>query len=293
MQRALVVAAVLLAILWCSAWWPAHPWLAVVGAVLLLFGYALVLALELVLLATAGHEPATPRPRLPQLLAAWGAEVAHDLRVFAWRQPFAWRRVADHLPTEAAGRPGVVFVHGFVCNRGFWTPWLQQARQRGVPFVAVNLEPVFGSIDDYAGTIEQAVVRVTAATGRAPVLVCHSMGGLAARAWSRRHAGTARVAHVVTIGTPHHGTWLARFSRLPNGRQMQVGGDWLDELHRDGVPAPGTFTCWYSNCDNVVFPPSTATLAQADNRLVQGVAHVQLAFHPRVMRETWDLLQQP
>jgi triacylglycerol lipase len=41
---------------------------------------------------------------------------------------------------------------------------------------------VFGGIDDYAPLIEQAVQQVTQATGRPPLLVCHSMGGLAARA---------------------------------------------------------------------------------------------------------------
>ena len=34
---------------------------------------------------------------------------------------------------------------------------MRRLRRRGVPFVAVNLEPVFGSIDSYAATIEAAV----------------------------------------------------------------------------------------------------------------------------------------
>ena len=44
------------------------------------------------------------------------------------------------------------------------------------------------------------------------------------------------------------------------------------------------FTCWYSNCDNIVFPASTAALAGADNRFVDGLAHVQMAFDPGVMQ---------
>jgi triacylglycerol esterase/lipase EstA (alpha/beta hydrolase family) len=185
----------------------------------------------------------------------------------------------------------VVFVHGFVCNRGFWTPWLARLAGGRHAFVAVNLEPVFGSIDAYAPIVEQAVARVTDASGLAPVLVCHSMGGLAARAWLRSGAHAARVHHVVTIATPHRGTWLARHSRLRNGRQMALGSDWLRQLEADvaGQPQP-PFTCWYSNCDNVVFPASTATLPNADNRLVVGAAHVDLAFHPKVMDATLALL---
>jgi hypothetical protein len=51
------------------------------------------------------------------------------------------------------------------------------------------------------------------------------------------------------------------------------------------------FTCWYSNCDNIVFPTSTAMLPGADNRLLRGAAHVQLAFVPEVMHATLDLLK--
>jgi triacylglycerol esterase/lipase EstA (alpha/beta hydrolase family) len=113
------------------------------------------------------------------------------------------------------------------------------------------------------------------------------MGGLVARAWLRKHGGTGRAAHVVTIGSPHHGTWIARFSRVVNGHQMRIGCTWLREL---GAPAPHVpFTCWYSNCDNVVFPASTATLQGADNRLIAGAGHIDLAFRDDVMAHTFAL----
>ena len=43
-----------------------------------------------------------------------------------------------------------------------------------------------------------------AASGKL-VLVTHSMGGLAARAYLKRH-GSARVAKLITLACPHHGT---------------------------------------------------------------------------------------
>ncbi|RYF44710.1 MAG: alpha/beta fold hydrolase, partial [Comamonadaceae bacterium] len=142
-------------------------------------------------------------------------------------------------------------------------------------------------IDAYVATIEQAVRRVETLTGRPPVLVCHSMGGLAARAWWRAHGVDGRVARIITIGSPHHGTWLARFSRMPNGRQMRQRNAWLAalELSETRRPLPPC-TCWYSNCDNIVFPARTASLPHADNRLLPGVAHVALAFHPAVIADT-------
>ena len=183
-----------------------------------------------------------------------------------------------------------MFVHGFVCNRALWTPWMKRLRAEGHPFIAVNLEPVFGSIDEYADAVEDAVQRITHVTGRPPLLVCHSMGGLAARAWLRTHRGADRVHRVITIGTPHRGTWLGRFSRTVNGRQMRLDGAWVRALAQ--AESAVRFTCWYSNCDAIVFPASTATLPGADNRFIRGVAHVELAFEPQVIAHALELLRE-
>ena len=175
-------------------------------------------------------------------------------------------------------------MHGFVCNRGIWNAWLECLRARDVPCVAVNLEPVFGSIDDYSAAIDAGIKRLTQATGVAPLIVAHSMGGLAVRHWWVKREGVG-VHHVITIGTPHHGTWLARFALTANGIQMQRGSPWLQALAaREPAGRAGHFTCFYGHCDNIVFPPSTATLAGANNRHLVGVAHVHMASRP----EPWD-----
>ena len=287
LQQVTTGAAAVAAVVWFAWHVATRPIVATVGAVLIFFAYSVVLAVEFVLLGYVVRADPVPTPTAAQLAGAWWAETVHAWRVFYWRQPFRWRAEPDLLDPGVRGKRGVVFIHGFVCNRGFWAPWLAQLRARGHAFAAVNLEPVFGSIDRYADTVDAAVQRVTEATGLPPVLVCHSMGGLAARDWLRRPGAAQRVHHVVTIGSPHHGTLLARFSHLPNGRQMRQQGSWLQQLERDeATNALPPFTCWYSNCDNIVFPPSTGALPNADNRLVLGAAHVELAFRPEVMRAT-------
>ncbi|WP_137895269.1 alpha/beta fold hydrolase, partial [Ramlibacter sp. 2FC] len=191
------------------------------------------------------------------------------------------------------GRRGVVLVHGFACNRGLWNPWLRRLRAEGRVFLALNLEPVFGSIDAYVTQIEDAVARVSVATGLPPVLVCHSMGGLAARAWLRLPGAERRVHHVVTIATPHRGTWLGHFSAAVNARQMQLGSAWLAELASQEPPARAArFTCWYSDCDNVVLPYASAMLQGARNRLVPGLPHVALALCPQVIEATLEAIRQ-
>lgn len=289
LQQVTIVVTLAAAFAWIVFWWRTHPALALAGALAITCFHTVLFAVELgLLVATRGSDP-TPKASPGQLIGAWWRETMQSFVVFAGRQPFAWRREPDRLHGEP-GRVGIVFVHGFICNRGFWAPWMREAAARGHACIAPNLEPAFGGIDTYAALIDDAVTRLRAATGRAPVLVCHSMGGLAARAWLRHAGAVDRVRHVVTIGTPHRGAWIARWSHVENGRQMRIGGAWLQELEA-ALPAKSKFTCWYGNADNIVFPPSTATLPQAENRLVPGAAHVDLAFQPRVINETFALLR--
>jgi triacylglycerol esterase/lipase EstA (alpha/beta hydrolase family) len=115
------------------------------------------------------------------------------------------------------------------------------------------------------------------------------MGGLALRRWWAEPGNDTRVRHAITLGTPHHGTWLARFAMTLNARQMQQLSRWLQTLAaREPISRAERITCFYSHCDNIVFPASTATLVGADNRHIPGVAHVHMADRP----EPWAELQR-
>ena len=278
------------------AWAGGHAGWVAGGAAIVVGGYLAFMALEFVVLACVhGTDPA-PRATPGQLIRAWWGEVTTSPRVFCWEQPFRSERHPDHLP---AGRPGegavrgVLLVHGYVCNRGFWNDWMPRLRDAGIPHVAVNLEPVFGSIQAYAATIDAGVRRLQAATGRPVVIVAHSMGGLAVRHWLTQPGAADAVHRVVTIGTPHHGTWTARFGSTDNACDMRVDSPLLQFLAaHEPAGLHRRFTCFYSHCDNIVFPPSTGCLEGADNRHVQGVAHVHLVNEPEVRDEVVRLARE-
>lgn len=291
LQQCIVLAWLLAAAVWAGGWWPHAPGVALGGLLTLSLAHAAFLALEFIASYHLSRRDPLGRAAALQCARAWAAESRTALRVFCWQQPFRSHAVPDHVPASS-GRRGVVLLHGFLCNRGFWNPWLRELRARGHAFIAVDLEPIFGSIDHYVTTLDEAISRVTAATGRAPVLICHSMGGLAARAWLRG-ADAARVHRIVTIGTPHRGTWLARFGRTVNGRQMRLNGEWMQQMESARSSAREVpFTCWYSNCDNIVFPTSSATLPGADNRLAPGRGHVEMAFVSSLRQQTLALLDE-
>ncbi len=177
-------------------------------------------------------------------------------------------------------------MHGFFCNRGLWNPWLRRLRAAEIPFIAVSLEPVFGSIDAYREPIAAAAHALERVTGLAPVVAAHSMGGLAVRAWLASDP-EARVHRFVTIASPHAGTSMAKRRRgALNIAQMAPGSDWLLALAaRESTRPRAQLVCFWSHCDNIVFPTRNATLPDADNRHLERTPHVRMVFHPAVFDE--------
>jgi triacylglycerol lipase len=279
---------ILAAVLWAGYRWAA--WACIAAPILIV---PILLAIQCVLAAWVNRSDPSPKASITQWIRAWAAEWWVAVKVFMWWQPFRHRAIADQL-AATPGKRGMVLVHGFFCNRALWTDWMRRLQREGRVFVAVDLEPAYGSISAYADIIENAVRQVEQATGRPPVLVGHSMGGLAIRAWAAQQGASAlaRVHRIITQGTPHHGTWIANVSHTTNGHQMRQGNDWLA---RNASQLPDGFAqkciCFYSNCDNIVFPAQTATLPGADNRFIAGHAHVELAFLDEIQQACWAQLE--
>lgn len=271
--------------------WPSQgPVAALAWAALGFWGYGLVMALGfLALLLINRGEPAPARPPgLWELLRACWFEFWACERVFAWQQPFQAQREPDHLPAAPNGRRGVLLLHGYSCNRGLWNGWLRRLREQGHACVALNLEPAFGSIDDYADAIETALRRLQQSTGMAPVIVAHSMGGLALRAWWRRHGGgdAMRLHRAFTLGSPHAGTVMAGLGPATNARQMRRGSAWLQALAaEEAQDFRARLVCYYSNADQVVCPAGSAVLAGAVVRYKPGLGHLRLVFDEGVFAD--------
>jgi pimeloyl-ACP methyl ester carboxylesterase len=236
--------------------------------------------------------------------------LAGRLRLFAEEFKASMLQTSLYMPRAAAHSrvypqspvPPVLLLHGYGCNSGYWAhlvPLLDAAR---ISHATVDLEPVIGDIDDYVPLVERAVRDLCAQAHAGKVaIVAHSMGGLVARAWMRRH-GSARLARLITLGTPHHGTALASFGLGANALQMRCGpGDgeaagsaWLRELAAgEDAATRALVTSIYTHHDNIISPQTSSRLPGARNIEFGGVGHVALGGNPRilvqVMRELGEL----
>jgi len=114
------------------------------------------------------------------------------------------------------------------------------------------------------------------------------------RAWLRREhlkAIQPDLHRCVTIGTPHFGTLMANFSLTLNARQMRRGSRWLAELAQFEALNGAGFDCYYSACDQIVCPSSTAMLPGARVIELPAIGHLSMLFHPPVLADLMVLLQ--
>jgi pimeloyl-ACP methyl ester carboxylesterase len=210
-------------------------------------------------------------------------ECLASIQVFLLRQPWAFATPQIQPALGGKARIPVVLLHGYVCNVRIWDELIPDLRAQGHTVFAINLEPVFASVDDYAALVEKAVQSLRLQTGQDKVaLVGHSMGGLAIRAWMRRY-GTTHVARAITLGTPHMGTKINAIIRTPNATQMGWNSTWLKELAASETEATrNLFRIALSPQDNIVFPQRAQTLPGVTPTVFEGLGHLQLLISSKV-----------
>jgi triacylglycerol esterase/lipase EstA (alpha/beta hydrolase family) len=204
-------------------------------------------------------------------------ECLANLRLYLLRQPWAFAAPTLQASTGAQPRVPVLLVHGFVCNHRIWDLLVPALRAQGHSVLAINLEPLFTSMDDYAAQMEQAVQKLLQHSDQAQVaLVGHSMGGLVIRAWMRRY-GSARAARAITLGTPHQGTQAKALMDTPNGLQMVWHSAWLQELAASEADATRQlFRIALTPQDNIVYPQREQTLPGVQATVFEDIGHLQL-----------------
>jgi triacylglycerol lipase len=215
-------------------------------------------------------------------------EAKATLTASSCTMPFG--RFSERVAKQPAGLP-VLLVHGYGCNSGYWRAMSRALLGAQITHHAIDMEPVFGGIDDYVPHLHRAIEQLCKDTGsQRIVIVGHSMGGLVARAYLRDH-GSARIARVVTLGTPHHGTMLALYGIGINTQQMQWSSEnqeglcskWLRDLAAmEGPEVYRLFVSIFSHHDNIISPQTSARLPGAKNIELVGIGHVALVPDPVV-----------
>ena len=201
------------------------------GVVLALMSvHAWVLALECVLMAWHNRRDPAPRAGWRAVLGAWWAESHIAVWVFAWLQPFAWRRWPDTAIPRASnsGQRAVVLVHGFGGDLNNWLfnhPALAAERR----VIALDLPGhgesakalQRGDLDELSETVLALLDHLDIAKAH---LAGHSMGGAVslnvARLAPQRVASLSLVASA-GLGEAINGQYLQGFVTAANRNALK------------------------------------------------------------------------
>jgi len=233
---------------------------------------------------------AEPAPlKLHQMLGILARETGAFIKLFFYYHPFE-PLFNNHDPGPGVVLPEqmpVLFVHGFYVNAGFWMEYKRFFRRRGLEALyTLNLDPPFCDIDRYADQLARRIVEVGALSGGEKItLVAQSMGGLVCRAYLARY-GSDRVTRLITLGTPHHGTYMACLLNGPNLKQMRPGSQWLQKLNERQKSF--VFSNHISVHDNIVVPQDNARFPGADEVEYRELGHVSMAFSREMMQRVFD-----
>lgn len=218
----------------------------------------------------------------------------------------AVRRVRHAASSDRAGvvggvgradPPPVVLVHGYLDT---WrAPWWSALTRRLVDagwsrdrIYHVDTGVTVGSPSEYAEDVRAALERAHDAHGGPAGLLCHSMGGLTARWCIERGDGAPYVRDLVTVATPHRGTYSGYLAFLTaGGRSMVPDSSFIRRLNRDGLEPSVRYTAIGSRGDRLIVPRRSAFipdgLAHEDtaNVGIDSRRHVRILQDPRAVSE--------
>lgn len=162
----------------------------------------------------------------------------------------------------------------------------EQLKQAGWAVEGINLFPNFASAEEQAAKIRDRVKEMKQRLGVDRVdLVVHSFGGLVSRYYIQELGGTEHVRKLVTIATPHHGTYVAYLGPGDSALQMRPKSDFLQRLNGKGFAYdPVKYTSIWTNLDEIVIPPKNAIMPDSDVRYVPWTGHLTIMFSQRTYR---------
>ncbi len=188
----------------------------------------------------------------------------------------------------APSRPDVpvLFIHGVLHNTATFA-WIKQkmALSGWRSFRAVNLSTTQHTIAQMAEQTFETMERMRRQFHSPQVdIVSHSLGGILARYVLQLMQQDGAVRRLITLGTPHQGTEVSRYSLLTHLRELAPGSRTIEDL-RNAPPLVKTQAISVSgNLDMLLWPRDTGHWPGVRNIRLKGVGHAGLLFSKRVLQ---------
>lgn len=207
--------------------------------------------------------------------------------------------VIDRQAPNATTDMPVILVHGYIMNRSAFLVMSQALAAAGFRHVRAFNYPQFTlGLPEIARLLGKEVDRVLAATGASRCMIIgHSLGGMIARYYIQMIGGEDKVDTLVTLGTPHNGTYTAHLGIGPAAAQMTYRSPIVERLEQAARPSSVRYICYYSDLDVFVVPAVSAKLSvsalQAVNIRIHDIGHLSMLLSGEVIQSVVDHLSHP
>ncbi|MEF8848004.1 MAG: hypothetical protein V5A68_02605 [Candidatus Thermoplasmatota archaeon] len=208
--------------------------------------------------------------------------------------------VSEHDP--------VLLIHGYLdC---YWTPWWNKLstylvkegyNRENIHIIDLGDNP-FKNVDSpeiYAEILKKEIVNISNSGDTKVDIIAHSMGGLTARWAIEKLNCSCMVDDLVTLGTPHQGSYVAYFVfNTPGGKDMIPVSEFLLDLNDGDLSAGVEYTAVWGRLDEFVIPHRYARISgeelnsveKARNLCVGFYEHVQLVANKNVFNKYKNFL---
>lgn len=181
----------------------------------------------------------------------------------------------------AVSKRSVLLVHGLGDTARVFDTMVAYLRDRGWQDIhAVTLTPSNGEVG-----LAELAVQVQAyvgdrLAGKVFDLVGFSMGGIVSRYYVQRLGGAQRVNRLITLSSPHNGTWTGYLRQNLGARQMRPGSPFLQDLNRTvhELAQVGFVSVW-TPFDLMIVPASSSQLPVGE------MIQLSVLAHPLMLRD--------
>ncbi len=192
-----------------------------------------------------------------------------------------------------AERYPLVLIHGLDDTARLFRRMRAYLEERGWDPHVIELVPNDGSrgLDELARQVGAFASGAVGAAGKFS-LVGFSMGGLVARYYVQRLDAAERVHRLVTISSPHRGTWTGYLRWNKGAAQMRPGSTFLKDLEADRDRLRRVrFTSIWTPLDLMILPAASSVMEEARMVRIPVPYHAGMVKDARVHRAVEEALR--
>ncbi|AFY45898.1 triacylglycerol lipase [Nostoc sp. PCC 7107] len=189
----------------------------------------------------------------------------------------------------------VLLIHGISDTEAVFRKMRNYLQDKGWSVYALNLVPNNGDVGlDILAQQVADYIAATFAPEQTLDIVGFSMGGIVSRYYVQRLGGIERVQRLITISSPHHGTYVAYGSWRPGCEQMRTHSNFLKDLNSDAVMLKQlNFTSIWTPYDLMIVPAKSSQMPIGTEVIIPAASHPWMLTDSRSLAAVATALAEP